>query len=116
LESGRLRRERRTIAVMIEMYCAGNHGPAGVLCAECEPLLAYAMRRIDRCPYGPDKPTCARCPIHCYRPSERERVRRVMRWSGPRMLLRHPALTVRHYADQVRRRVEAGPGRRGRAS
>jgi len=50
---------------------------------------------MSRCPFGPDKPTCAKCPIHCYKPQVRERVREVMRFAGPRMLLRHPVLAVR---------------------
>ena len=62
------------------------------------------MERVDRCPYRADKPTCARCPTHCYRAAERAQVRAVMRYAGPRMILRHPWLTVRHYADQIGRR------------
>ena len=34
------------------------------------------LRRAPRkCPYGPAKPTCARCPIHCYKPAPRETAR-----------------------------------------
>ena len=29
----------------------------------------------------------------------RERIRQVMRWSGPRMLFHHPVLAVRHLAE-----------------
>ena len=38
-----------------------------------------------------------RCPIHCYRPDMRSLMRQVMRYSGPRMLLRHPWATLRHW-------------------
>jgi hypothetical protein len=99
-ESGRLRRERRTLSSMIEIYCQGQHHPSGGLCPDCGKLLEYAMKRLDKCPYQERKPTCAKCPIHCYKADMREEVRRVMRYSGPRMALAHPFLTLHHYADE----------------
>jgi hypothetical protein len=96
-ETPRMRREWRTIEVMVRMYCRAHHGSGP--CGGCDELLAYARRRLDRCPFATDKPTCARCPVHCYRPSDRERVRDVMRWAGPRMIWRHPWLAVMHVID-----------------
>ncbi len=96
MQDVRTRREERTVAAMIEMYCAGMHGPRSGLCEECARLLAYARQRLERCPFGGDKPTCAKCPVHCYRPEMRARIRTVMRYSGPRMLLRHPVLSLCH--------------------
>ena len=58
--------------------------------------------RLEKCPFGSEKPTCATCPIHCYRPSMRERMRDVMRESGPWMLWHHPILTIRHMLDERR--------------
>jgi Nitrous oxide-stimulated promoter len=99
-------RERRTLAAMVEIHCADWHEPgAGPPCAACESLLAYADRRLEKCPYGDAKPTCAHCPIHCYKPAQREQVRAVMCYAGPRMLLRHPWLSLAHVLDG-RRRVE----------
>jgi hypothetical protein len=107
--SRRLARENKTIAVMVTLYCRDHHavpappggGPAdaGGLCPECAELLDYARLRLDRCRYGADKPTCAKCATHCYTPAMRERVREVMRYSGPRMLRRHPVLAVAHLVD-----------------
>ncbi len=96
----RLSRERHTIKVMSEIYCQRVHRTPGGLCAECQELFAYAMQRIDKCPFQDDKPTCAKCPIHCYKPAMRERVRRMMRYSGPRMLIYHPMLALLHYRDE----------------
>ena len=101
VKQDRLERERHTIQVMIEIYCRGHHHPAGTLCAECQQLFAYAMQRIDKCPYQDDKPTCARCPIHCYKAIMREQVRQVMRYAGPRMMLYHPMLAILHYIDEI---------------
>jgi hypothetical protein len=106
-ESRRIRREKRTISIMIGMYCREHHRTAEPeLCGECRVLHAYAMQRIDKCPFCLAKPTCANCPIHCYKPDIREDVRRVMRYAGPRMLKRHPVLAVLHILDGFRR-VEA---------
>lgn len=98
----RLARERTTISVMIRMHCRGRHHPAGALCPACAELEAYALQRVERCPYGSRKPTCAKCPIHCYKPDMQERVREVMRYAGPRMLLRHPVLALLHLLDGLR--------------
>ena len=56
------------------------------LCPECAALLDYALRRLDSCRFGNDKPSCRKCPVHCYRADMRERIRTVMRWAGPRMI------------------------------
>ncbi len=95
--SARLDRERRTIAAMIALHCRRAHGTA-TLCPVCADLHRYAQSRLDHCPYTV-KPTCARCPIHCYRPDRREQVRAVMRSAGPWMLWYHPWLTLRHWVD-----------------
>ena len=103
----RLAREEKTIAAMIALYCRDHHA-GDRLCAECAELLEYARLRLEKCRYGAEKPTCANCETHCYRPEMRERVRVVMRYSGPRMLKRHPVLAVAHLVDG--RKTPAGGG------
>lgn len=95
----RLERERKTIKAMIAVYCRGNHNCDAALCGECSQLLDYAFKRIKKCPFKADKPTCAKCTVHCYKPDMREQVRRVMRYSGPRMMLHHPVLALLHLID-----------------
>lgn len=96
----RLARERHTMAMMVEIYCHARHDhPSSALCADCQEFLDYADLRLEKCPYGEDKPTCANCPIHCYKPGPRARARMIMRYSGPRMLLRHPYLAIAHKLD-----------------
>ena len=98
--SDRLGRERHTMARMVEIYCNARHGHGhAALCEDCRQFLDYAEVRLEKCPYGPDKPTCANCPIHCYKPGPRARARMIMRYSGPRMLLRHPYLAIAHKLD-----------------
>jgi hypothetical protein len=98
----RITRERKTVEAMIKLYCKKQHTlpkQRQDLCPECYELLDYVMRRLDKCQYQENKPTCTKCPIHCYSKSNREKIRAVMRFSGPRMLLRHPILALRHLAD-----------------
>ena len=77
--------------LMIELYCRGHHGtPKGRLCPDCAVLRDYADARVDHCPHIATKTFCSVCQTHCYKPEMRERIRQVMRWSGPRMLFHHP--------------------------
>ena len=106
----RLARELATLTTMIEIHCRDAHGWGGALCDDCAALLAYATRRLDRCVFGDDKPTCANCTVHCYTAAKREEVRAVMRYAGPRMLWTHPILALRHLVDG-RRPAPALPAR-----
>jgi len=93
----KLVREEKTIAVMIEIFCKANHqSTSKELCEDCSELLEYAKVRIAKCPFGADKGPCSKCEIHCYKPDMRERVREVMRFSGPKMLKTHPILAIDH--------------------
>lgn len=95
-------RESQTIRAMVYMYCQGQRhtGVAGGCCNSCADLLNYAYERLGRCVFGENKPVCAKCPIHCYRPERRAQITAVMRYSGPRMFLRHPLLAVRHLVNE----------------
>jgi hypothetical protein len=97
---------------MIAIYCRDRHGTvAGQACADCRDLQGFAEYRLAHCPFQEQKPTCAHCPIHCYRPERRAVMKDVMRHAGPRMLLRHPWLALRHALDG-RRPPPPRPGRR----
>jgi hypothetical protein len=104
---------------MVALYCRARHAsPGGRLCPQCLGFLAYVEARLEKCPYGRDKPTCANCPVHCYKHAQREYAREIMRYSGPRMLWRHPWLALMHVVDgrrrvehpmELRRRARSGP-------
>jgi predicted amidophosphoribosyltransferase len=98
----RVSREKRTIEAMMRIYCRHHHGGEGGLCGDCSVLLDYARRRLDTCPFQEAKPACNHCQVHCYSATMRERVRSVMRYAGPRMLLRHPLLSLYHLLDKRR--------------
>ncbi len=91
----RIEEEKRTVELMIRLYCRHHVGKDG-LCRDCQEMLDYAWQRLDRCKFGEQKGTCKRCPVHCYRPDMRQCIAKVMRWAGPRMLIYHPMIAFRH--------------------
>jgi hypothetical protein len=108
----RLERELATVRAMLGLYCQHQHQrqPPVDLCPECADLWAFVEERVAHCPHLPAKPTCARCLIHCFKPDRRQQIRKVMRFAGPRMLWRHPWLTLLHVWDG---RAPLGGRRRG---
>ncbi|NCO54486.1 MAG: hypothetical protein COS14_03270 [Bacteroidetes bacterium CG02_land_8_20_14_3_00_31_25] len=96
----RLARERKTIEVMLKMYCKNHHYNEFELCEDCNLLLKYALNKIDKCVFGQQKPVCSECKIHCYAKEMRNKIKEIMRYSGPRMLLNHPYLAIMHIVDK----------------
>ena len=97
-------REKKTVSLMIRLYCRKRHHTSGGLCAECQALSDYAVQRSDRCPFMETKTFCSNCRVHCYKPEMRQQMRAVMRYAGPRMLLTHPILVLRHMEETMRRK------------
>jgi hypothetical protein len=113
--TGRLKREHRTMVCMTRIFCADHHGEhPGGLCDSCHELMNYSEARLAKCPYGQAKPTCAKCPVHCYKKEQREQVREMMRYAGPRMTWRHPLQALIHVFDKLRRVVHPMELRRAR--
>jgi Nitrous oxide-stimulated promoter len=102
-EHKRMKREKQTIGYMVEIYCKNHHGAHSEICPECRQFQEYAFMRLDKCPFQEKKSTCGNCLIHCYRPDMKDKVKVVMRYSGPRMLLHHPSLALHHVWDARRK-------------
>ena len=92
-------REKRTVSLMIRIYCKKKHGTKKGLCSECEALDAYARMRSEKCPFMETKTFCSNCKVHCYKADMREKIRAVMRFSGPRMIFSHPIMAIRHVIE-----------------
>jgi len=111
------RREIKDLLVLIrftEVYCAAKHAeqrqplPADLelpgiadlqryrFCTDCGNFLQYAIERRLRCPLDP-KPACKHCQVHCYKAEMREKVREVMRFSGPALIKRGRLDLLWHY-------------------
>lgn len=91
--------EIRVVREMIRLHCRLKEGNRKI-CPDCERLAEYVENRLRHCPFGDSKGSCRKCRIHCYRPDMKEKIKRVMRFSGPRMLLYHPIMAVRHLIDK----------------
>ena len=96
-------REKKVVSFMIALYCRKNHGTRkGELCPECRELADYAVSRSDHCPFMETKTFCSNCRVHCYKPEMREKIKKVMRFSGPRMMLYHPVMAIRHVIEMMK--------------
>jgi hypothetical protein len=106
-------KDLEVLALFTAVFCQSRHGdrertlPPGssiaglspgkhLFCTECLDFLIYAADRRLRCPLDP-KPICKHCPVHCYRPGHRERVREIMRFSGKRLILKGRLDLLWHY-------------------
>ncbi|MFH1918531.1 MAG: nitrous oxide-stimulated promoter family protein [Planctomycetota bacterium] len=96
-------REKRTIRAMVEIYCQAHHDSNGAVCDDCRAVLEYAHARLDHCPFGGGKTTCAQCPIHCYKAKMRAKMKEIMRHAGPRMACRHPIMAIRHQLQSFKK-------------
>ena len=91
-------REKEIVSLMIVIYCRKKHG-GKTLCSECVALDTYARQRSDECPFMETKTFCSDCKVHCYKNDMREKIRAVMRFSGPRMIFHHPIMAIRHVIE-----------------
>ena len=88
-------KEKRILAVMIKIYCRKKHR-SQELCEECRALLSYALNRLDHCRDGENKGFCNQCSSHCYNKVNQAKIRKVMGFSGPRLIFYHPIMVIRH--------------------
>ncbi len=117
-ESSLTRKEKKDLRVLAQftsVYCKVHHKEAGKvpleedvpgvaalqvhkypLCAECREFLYYAIARRLRCPLDP-RPVCKHCPVHCYKPDYRHKVREIMRFSGKYLMMRGRLDLLWHY-------------------
>lgn len=101
VEKKRLK-EQETVELMIKLYCKGNHGGntentyINGLCPDCLELAEYSKARSENCPFMENKTFCNNCKVHCYKPEMREKIKKVMRYSGPRMMFYHPIMAMEH--------------------
>lgn len=90
-------RELAVVEKMIGIFCKGNHHPEGsALCQDCQELLDYARKRVRACPRMEEKTFCSVCSTHCFAPARREKIRKAMSYSGPKMIFHYPLEALHH--------------------
>jgi hypothetical protein len=95
----KIEKEKKISFLMIDLYYK-KHKDKSV--DEKEELKKYVELRLNKCPFKENKTFCSNCKIHCYKKDMQEKIRRVMRYSGPRMLLYHPILAIKHLIESKR--------------
>ena len=88
---GNLLRRNHDAAARTETSFAGEP-----LCPACKAVDDYCVLRTERCRSMAHKTSCEECDNHCYAPAQREQIRAIMRYAGPRMILHHPVAAIRH--------------------
>ncbi len=103
----RILRKIKTLRLMIQMYCKKHHHLhhhlhhyRTKLCPECEETIKYALDKSQKCPYKEKASVCETCKIHCYHNEKQEKIKKIMRFSGPKMIFHHPILTIWHLLDK----------------
>ncbi len=88
-------KEKDISKLMIELYCKKNH-KGKTICNECKELIEYSNLKAEKCPFKATKTFCSKCTVHCYKPAMRNKIKAVMRFSGPRMIFHHPIMLIKH--------------------
>ena len=91
------------LARMVQIYCSGHHSDTvkgdiirrGILetldlretclCRECASLLVHGLVKRINCPFDP-KPRCKHCTEPCFSGEYRDFVKKVMRYSGLKLI------------------------------
>jgi len=108
----KLTKEREVCDLMIELYCNDHHHiKKGEMCPKCKDLSEYMHWRLSLCPFGNYKSFCSNCPIHCYKQEYKENIKKVMRYSGPRMIFVHPYLAIKHVIESLIEKNKGGKGK-----
>lgn len=86
----KLEKDLKILLKFIETNCKCNHenqltviieNNTLQLCQECLELSNYAVKRRKNCPKNP-KPSCKNCDTHCYAAKYRNKIKKVMKFSG----------------------------------
>lgn len=92
----KIEKEKKIVKLMIEIYSKHHDKKNLEDNEEMKDLLNYAYLRLNKCPFKDNKNFCSKCKVHCYQKEMREKIKKVMRYSGPRVLLYHPILFIKH--------------------
>ena len=103
----RMQKEEKVVNLMIDLYYK-RKSKLKTNDPECIDLKEYVKFRLSKCPFQEKKTFCSNCKIHCYKPEYREKIRKVMRFSGPRMIFHHPILAIKHVIETMKERKKNG--------
>lgn len=98
-------KEIETVSLMIGLYCQKKHGTKkGELCPECRQLLDYVKFRRMKCRGVTKSPSARTAAFIVINRICSEKIARVMRFSGPKMVFYHPVIAFSHLAETKRQK------------
>lgn len=97
----KLTKQQEVVDLMIDIYYKKHRDEA----ITKEALKAYVALKLSRCPFKENKGFCSNCKIHCYAKDYKELIKKVMRYSGPRMIYHHPLVAISHLVSTIRRKI-----------
>ncbi|MDO4501664.1 MAG: nitrous oxide-stimulated promoter family protein [Coriobacteriia bacterium] len=102
----RIARDLRTLQAIGSIYCRAHHADqpkdqAG-MCPECAATIAFTHDRAASCPNG-HQGNCQDCSIKCNRGDQQQRIKAIMAYAAPRMLVRHPLMTLEYLGKKMRK-------------
>lgn len=93
-------KEKGIVSLMVGIYCRSKHKTKEGLCDECKDLEKYSHKRLEHCSFKEEKPSCKKCPIHCYKAIYKTKIKAVMRFSGPRVIFYRPLEALKHFFER----------------
>ncbi len=104
LESKKL--NEKTLHRMHMIYCKHNNHKVRLdnngLCQSCQNLLNYSLLKTSKCKHKEKGRLCSSCKNHCFSHEKRSQIRQLMRFSGPRLFLSNPILSIRYLILKVK--------------
>ena len=97
--------EYKIIKQMVRVYCEKNHHTKDYLCEDCQKLVEYSQLRIINCPHKENKKFCSGCKTHCYKKEMKQKIKTVMKFSGPRMILYNPLIVIKHMFFTLKNKI-----------
>ena len=91
----RIIQEEKIICLMIELYEKKHK-----VCLD--ELRDYALLRLEKCPFKENKHFCSNCSIHCYNKQMQQQIKKVMKYSGPRIVFSHPIISFKHLFETLK--------------
>jgi len=100
----KIQKEQKIVKIMIDKYCKRNHIQVDTdICEDCMELSIYSNQRLNKCVFGEKKAFCSKCPIHCYKTEMRDKIKEVMKYSGPRKIYSNPILAMSHLLTKYKK-------------
>lgn len=88
---------------MIKIFCKSNHSDDNTyncnnLCNKCYDMQKYMHYRIDHCKQNN---FCAYCGTKCHPKDKSDYMKKIMRYSGPRIFKKYPIISIKHFIKKL---------------